>query len=295
MHSKRIIPLATLLCACLIVTGCGGSSVTVPATPDGTVNAFFQSMADCKPGVIWAAMPASYQKDVNEIISIFASKMDAEIYDKGTALLSKVLGILKTKRAFLLENPMLGMMIQDKEKVEENWDAAVDLLSTLINSDLKTLDSLKKMDVGRFLNTTGSEMMNQMKDISKMMPKDDFNKEVLATMKQVKVEVLSSTDDTAEVKIILPPETSASTPIPETVKLVKVEGKWIPDELARDWKQNMAEAKSQLEKETGDEMAKNKPEILGMLAMVDGVLDQLEAAPNAEKFNEILMGLMEGF
>jgi hypothetical protein len=32
-----------------------------------------------------------------------------------------------------------------------------------------------------------------------------------------------------------------------------------------------------------------------MLAMVDGVLDQLDAARNAEEFNEILMGLMEGF
>ena len=35
--------------------------------------------------------------------------------------------------------------------------------------------------------------------------------------------------------------------------------------------------------------------ILAMLAGVDSILDQLDAAPNAEKFNEILMGLMEDF
>jgi NAD kinase len=54
----------------------------------------------------------------------------------------------------------------------------------------------------------------------------------------------------------------------------------------------MADAKAQLEGISSEEMAKKKPQIMGMITMVDGILTQLESAQTQEQFDQALQGAM---
>ena len=54
----------------------------------------------------------------------------------------------------------------------------------------------------------------------------------------------------------------------------------------------MGDAKKQLEAISFEEMAKNKPQIMGMITMVDGILTQLKTAETQEQFDQALQGAM---
>ena len=54
----------------------------------------------------------------------------------------------------------------------------------------------------------------------------------------------------------------------------------------------MADAKNQLEAISSEKMVKYKPQIMGMITMVDGILTQLEKAETQEQFDQALQGAM---
>jgi uncharacterized membrane protein HdeD (DUF308 family) len=54
----------------------------------------------------------------------------------------------------------------------------------------------------------------------------------------------------------------------------------------------MADAKAQLEAIDPLEMAQSKPQIMGIILMLEGVLTQIEAAENQEQFDQALQGAM---
>ena len=48
---------------------CGsGGLPDVPDDAKGTAEAIIHNLVENKPGILWSAMPASYQKDINDII-----------------------------------------------------------------------------------------------------------------------------------------------------------------------------------------------------------------------------------
>ena len=76
----------------LVALGCAqeteiiAAQPTIPATPDGTVMAVAQNLADNHPEILWEALPASYRTDITELTQLFAAKMDPEIYDRAMAI-----------------------------------------------------------------------------------------------------------------------------------------------------------------------------------------------------------------
>ena len=54
----------------------------------------------------------------------------------------------------------------------------------------------------------------------------------------------------------------------------------------------MAASKKHLEAISSDEIAKNKPQLMGIITMLDGILTQLNTADNQEQFDQTLQGAM---
>jgi hypothetical protein len=269
----------------LLAVGCGGEA-SVPATPDGTVLACARAITENDPGVLWAALPASYQNDVTSLVHDAAAKMDAEVYDKTFVLLNKALGVMKGKKEYILElikkDATVNMMVQDTAEVEKNWSHLVELLALITDSEIKTLSSLKSLDVGRFVDRTGSEVMAKIDRLSEIAPQDDFGK-LKKTMASLKVEVVSIEGDTARISMIVEGEDS-----PDEESMVRVEGKWIPKDLADAWKDMIAEANKSVSEMTGEELKQQKPMIMGMMTGIETTLDQLAEAKSSEEFSQIL-------
>lgn len=269
--------------ALLTFTACSpkSKSASLPEAPDAAMRAIADELGAGNAVVLWTATPATYQKDVTELVQLAGTKLDAEVYDRGFALITKLSDVLGKQRAFILSSPMAGQ-IQNREQVEANWDNGVAMLRSLATSKISTVEGLKSFDGAAFLDSTGDEILalaHKMSASSKDGPLSEQLKKTVFT-----VENVTATSATLTMK--------DDNGVTETTTLTKVDGRWVPADMASEWTAKIAEAKTNLAALKPEEMAQNKPQILGALTMAEGVLGQLEAAKTQAEFDAALQGAM---
>jgi hypothetical protein len=86
--------------------------------------------------------------------------------------------------------------------------------------------------------------------------------------------------------------TSIPGQVPQEQVFTKIEGRWVPMEMANGWAAQMAEATASLEAISPESVASQKPQMMGILTMIDGVLTQIAAAETQEQFDQSLQGAM---
>ncbi|MEQ8855404.1 hypothetical protein [Gimesia sp.] len=281
---RKLIPLFTLfLIGTLpLLSGCGSSAQQAgpPEGPAESMQYLMQGVADQKMEVVWEFLPASYQSDVNGLAHQFADKMDPEIYNEMFAIAQRVAKLLQDKKEFILKNEMLESPKTSPEEVAKYYDPSVDILASLANSDLSTIEKLKTFDGGKFLSTSGSQIAKDFATISGLMPQKEGDPGFIEKLKQAKVTVVSEEGDQANVKIEVPGEKTK-----EEV-MVKVEDKWIPQTLAKNWKSKIDSAKQSLDKLKPEDMAAQKTQAMAGFKQLNATLAQLENAKTEKEFNE---------
>ena len=159
--------ISGLWCACLLllVTSCDEPAVnSSPASPDEAVRAIFVGLADHQPAVIWDAMPASWQTDVNGLFHLAVSQQEPELYDRSFAVVQRI-------TAALDHNDVLRQAIRTKvaesDQLEPEFldlaevglaDLAV-VSRVLGESDMRTHATASKADLGEMLRAAGPELM----------------------------------------------------------------------------------------------------------------------------------------
>lgn len=300
-------------------SGSAASSGTAKAAVENVIAGLQENRAD----VLWESLPASYQQDVNDVVHLFAEKMDPEVWDRLFTVLQKGVKVLETKRDIIFElaekpeqqnqgqpqsqpsnqppgglpsgpgqnlsgPPAAAMMQQlDPETKKAMYDAFVGMLKSLVNSDLSDLEKLKTADVGDFLQTTGGEFVTQLAKLFELSPKPASQPQSLREgLAQMKVEVVSEGDPTT-LKITSPG--NAGQPQTKEVKFTQVEGKWIPEDLAAGWDSSIQQAKAALQSVTPEKMAQGKQQALAGLDRAEQFLDQLQATESPEQFQQVVM------
>jgi hypothetical protein len=259
----------------------------LPDSPDGTVRAVFEALADRHPEILWQALPPTYQKDISDVTHAVADKIDPELWDAAFGLGTKATGVLRDKKEYFLSSSMMNAAGAEKERVEGNWDTAVAALDSFFSSELSQLENLKTMDWERFLSTTVVAIMDRVSEIEAQ--KEGGGEDIQAKLRNTTVETVSLDGDLATVKISTPDED------PEEVDLTRVEGRWVPTEMAEDWDQKMADAKQRIGEVTEEEMAEAKMQVMMVFGMVEAALDQLAAVSSQEEFDQAIQGLLGPF
>lgn len=291
--SARVSALPLLVVVALLLTGCGGGAADVPKTADQAVLRVVNALTENKPIAVWDALPASYQKDVTGLVHSAIAKVDADLYNQSVALGQRVAKLLGDKKQFILGHPMIAQQIPNKAEVEKQWDGIVSLLSTVLNSELATHDKAKKVDIGSFLDKTGSKVMGDMTNLAKLVPggegpgAENEYTQMIKKAKAIKATMVKEEGDKATVKMETPGEE------PANVEFVRVEGKWIPADMAKEWSGMIAEAQKEIAAMKDDDMKKAKEMAIPMLGMVGGLLSTLENAKTQEEFNAAVNGLMQ--
>ncbi len=280
---------AVSVVASVSVMGCGGSSEKPAKTPDAVVMQVTKAIDQNQPQAVFQALPASYQADINSIVADAAKKMDTEVWSEGQALIKQVLKVAKAKKSLILETRMLAAN-PDKDELSKSWDQSLEMLETLLDSDFADLNKLRKGDVENLLSGSGSELMKKAKNASVGHPGYAEMKANLEKMKSVKASVESQDGDTAIVKIEAKGET------PETVNFVRVEGKWIPKDMADSFTLKIAEARANIEKIdfTSEEGKAAKAKIMQQIGMVKTMIAQAESAKTSAELEGVMMGIMMG-
>lgn len=284
MSAIKTITLG-LVASSLLLTACGNKNEQAgfPEAPDAAVKAVLNGVVAGEGGVLWQALPTGYQTDINDLAQLMSTKLDAELYDKTFALLGRFGGVVEKQQAFIFGSSKLPAGEENLEQMKQAVPALVGILQTLANSPTATVAGLQDFDGSVFFETTVSELITHILVLSELSEDEDFSVQML---EQTQVKVIEQTETTATLELSVPNQPA------ETSQFVKVENRWLPVEMSAEWAEGVAKMKAQLEGLTVEEMAAQKPQIMGVLTMLDGVLSQLESAETQEQFDQALQGAM---
>lgn len=286
-------PAIRLVTASLIIVvalGCArnaSSNVKAPAipdTPDGTVLAVAAGLQDNHPEILWTALPASYRQDITEITRIFAEKMDPEVYDRAFALLMRAIEVLDDRKEVIFASETFTSTGADADEIRTGLSNTQAFTATLKASGIATLEGLRKVDWERFLATTGAQMLEHAASIETSdgdKPFDDLD--------TLKVETLDLTGDRATLRI------STEDHEPEEIEMARVEGRWIPAEMADEWSKKIEEARQGLAELSPEDMAAQKTQIMMFFGMADALIEQIASLQTPEEFDAAIGPMLAPF
>lgn len=281
--------LAVALLFTTVIFGCGqnadtdAAKPTLPDTPDGTVTFVAQNLVDHHPEVIWTALPESYRQDITEITASFAEKMDPAIYDKTMELSFRAVEVLKEKKDLIFESTTFQASQVDPEEVDKALDPTFAIAETVLSSQISTIYGLGTIDWEQFLATTGATVLEHASAIQIEDEEDPFGE-----LASLEVETVTVSDDTATLKL------KTANEDPEEVEMVRVEGRWIPADLAKEWPEMMANARKQLDEMTPENMESIKTQAMMGLGMAEGLIEQIATIESAEQFDAAVGPLLQG-
>jgi hypothetical protein len=281
------------------------------STPDGTVKYVLNGLANNKPEVLWEAMPASYKQTLNDELKKSMANVDMEIHAQSVAVLQKFSGILKNKKTLIIEaansaqqgDGPLGEGLP--AEVTENWDNVVGILDIMVGSKVADADWVENPDLGVLLKEDGGKLMSS-PHLEKLLnmalaEKEDPNApkditELRSWVKGIKVIVVSQTDTNATLKL-RSEEIDPEDPESSEFKMVKVEDRWLPEEMAVDLEKELKKLKQVVPGGTVADTkmtAQQKEVTLNFLKTVDGVLDAIDKQETAEDMMLTAMGGLGG-
>jgi hypothetical protein len=285
-----IIRIAFAALSMALALGCANSADSVsaepviPDSPDGTILAVAGSLNQHHPEILWQALPESYRQDIDEITKLFAEKMDPDLYNRSIALVRRAVQVIDDRKDVILASETFMSTGVDPEKIRQGLGSAVALTDTLLGSQIATLDGLGTVQWEQFLATTGAQLLEAMAAID--VEDGDNPMDALAS---VTVETVESSDDRATLRI------TSEGHDPEDVEMAKVEGRWIPADMADEWSKAVTEAREDLEQITPETMAAQKTQAMMFFGMADGLIEQIATMQTPAEFDAAIGPMLQPF
>ena len=294
--------------------------------PESFISTPIKALEEKNPKALWDMMPASYQNDLNELLQTFANEMDQELWDAAFGLIGNTGELLKTQNTLIMESlPKLGeglgamsgggnpMELVTQSLSAEDLKTMGTFMEKFAKSEFGSIAKLKKIDLGNVIETYGKDFMASIEETTQAAGEENpFNLEALQS---IKVEVISENGSEATIKVSGLPETpdlAAMTELPGGIPidlgemedlplpnlselengelvLTKVEGKWIPKDMANGWKEGITMAKQGMGDLSDLIPAEDKRMALGMIKAVNSGLNRVKKAKTSEQFNMATM------
>jgi hypothetical protein len=277
-----------LAASVLLLNGCGkkaevAAAVTIPDAPDAAIQTVINEFAKGNGGIIWQAMPTSYQTDVSYLLHLAGSKIDPELYDKSFATIARLAEVIDQQQALMLNSSfMQGRSAEEMAQLEAALPSIVGLLGAITSSELASSTGLLNFNGQDFFDTTVSQFIQYAETLGQLAGEESMLSNYMNTV----VTVVEADDLQATLLTTVP----GKEPVEQAFS--KVEQRWVPSEMASDWVAKIAEATAELEATSMQDIAANKPQMMGVLTMIDGVLAQIAAAETQEQFDQSLKGAM---
>lgn len=250
----------------------GQPGALVATAGQGTAEATFQqtliAFQDGRLDAAFELLPGSYQTDVQNLVRLFAEKMDTDLWSQVFQLANKTSNVLKAKKELFFSHNGLKRMPQ-MEAIKPHWDTIVSGLREIATSDVADLLKLKQADLKQLL-VSGNRLFGS-------LPLPKFG--------DVQVTTVKTDGDSATLSY----KESGQSPAKE-VEFVRIEGKWLPKSIAESWSSSIAAARNRLS-ELPQRIAGWKPEAMKHMETISGMLDQVNAAKNSDEFNAALAPL----
>ncbi len=276
--------------ALIAITAAPADSLAGRQTAEAAVSQALAAIANNRPDEVFAMLPESYRNDINTVVSTFAKTMDAEVWNSGRGIARRLAAILGGKRDLIA--PMLAAQFGENAEIEAAKTSLASIstiLGQISRGSLTDIELLRQGNVQALLAGEGRQVMREAEKIAKLTPakEDDIAKDPWTLARNAKVRLVKSEGDQATV-------TLDGVEDAEDMELIRVDGAWVPAEMAEDWRQRIDEALKTIREldYTSDEGKVKKARTLAMMGMLNGVLGQIEKAETAEELQHSMMGIM---
>ena len=245
----------------------------VAATPaEKSAEAAARQYADCfKSGRVaeaYAMLPASYQKDIVTVATSFGAKMDPEIWSEACGIVGTLADVALAKAdlvtAMILEKTPTASKTEVSGAVVKSATALKSLSAKL------TLDMIKSGNIKKIVSLPE---MSAVGAVSKLAGEADDTAAVIGAKELA--------DGSVKVSF------KNAKGVVEETPFVKVEGSWVPKDMADGWKEGVTEAKKNIGSMKID--ANMKQQLLSMSPMIKMGLAGAKNATTKEQFQQSLM------
>ena len=220
---------------------------------------------------LYSMMPASYQKDVVNVVRTFGATMDADIWREVQSLVGVMADVAIAKSDLVAEMAAeetglpASAIAPDVAKAAKAAKSLVGKLS---------IDALKAGDMKSILTFPEVSALGES---SKSMNKDAIAGAVVGSK--------TAADGSVVVTF------KQKDGVPEEVPFVAVDGAWVPKEMADGWKAGVADALKDIQGLKVDPAKKQR--ILGMMPMLKSGVESAKSATTKEQLEQSLV--MFGF
>ena len=232
--------------------------------------------------VIWDALPASKQKEVQDIVKLASTRIEQKTLNLIKKFRGDLLTALKGKKQFILNSKSIPIPPDQKPVLVKSYDAIVGVIEAYIPIEWMDLSYLQNSDIRDILSAYMDNVANKADALRNTLPDDSPFKAILMSKPQsASVESLSSTS--ANVTFVVPGTPSAP------VMFVLSDGRWLPEAMVKNWDDSMAQVKGALEAANPKQI---HTQVGGALLFANGLLGSISTAETQEEFDERVQELM---
>lgn len=221
---------------------------------------------------MFEAMPASHQKGFFDVSQAFATKMDPMVWNSGTSLVGTLGKVCSTKADFIVNIALVKGALGDTNiNVEDEKEAFI-----LAGTALSNIASISLADIKAQKSPKAFAAYLDSKIGKLPASKDDESGYTIKTEEDGDIVVCFGDSKCGD----------------DGVEFKKVNGKWIPEEIAElEFDEVIEEINENLNFSTSDGM-QAKFQIIMATTMFKGVLDPLLQATTQEEFDSAIKTLM---
>ena len=255
--------------------------------PKEFVDLIYQQTSKDNYIVLWDAMPASKQKQLEELMVAFASKLDSRSFDMLRRTRTSIIDILRKQQKFILNSSVLQIPSDLVTQIEPSYPGMVDFADNLVSKDLFDGKRMQKGDMRGLLDGYTTKLSKSAEKMILALPKDnpirsqyEQAKSLTLSGPNYRIDKTSSTTAT-----LLVDETPGAPPPPPPINLVLSEGRWLPKELVENWDSTMAQAKAGIATMNPDQIQQG---LSAVLLIANAPLNNLKNAKSQAEFDKVL-------
>lgn len=225
---------------------------------EAAVRVVLEGLKQDRAEVLWEALPASYKRDVNELLHLFAGRLHPEAWRWFQQIAGKGAEVARWQGR-QIEQAAKG----DDREAAGRWAKVIAALAGTLEQVSKAgpgvLETMQTVDVGDLLRTEGRPLIKPLRGVLEQAEYD---------LSKATVRLEESEADAVAAQI----QFSESRRV--RIDLVRVEGKWVPRVLAEHWGEAMAAANNAVREHLPSERPRdNFGRTFQVLAALDFALD----------------------
>ncbi|MCY3005235.1 MAG: SHD1 domain-containing protein [Planctomycetota bacterium] len=253
--------------------------------PKEFIDRIFKETSQDNYIVMWDAMPASKQKQLEELMVAFASKVDVRSFDMIRKTRNSLIEILRKQQNYILNSTVIGLPPDIRSEFEPSYPAMVDVADSLVAKDL--LDG-KRMQQGNMRGLLDGYLTKLLKSVDTAILTLPTSNPIRSQYEDAKIlnkpnwQVEKTSSTTATLSI---PQAPGGPPPPPPIALVLSEGRWLPEELVKNWDTGISQAKALIA--TMDAQKIQQGLTTGLL-VANAPLNNLKNAKSQSEFDKTL-------